>query len=251
MTRLSGLNGDTIVDFTFDDRIIISDANFAGFSFSLSGNTLTFTGGSLTLASLPAGTITASAAAGGGVQLTIVEYVPIAIGGAVRAGDFNGDGRDDVLWRHDSGQVANWLGQANGGFVSATGANAGPDWEIAGTGDFNGDGREDILWRQDFGQVAAWLGQANGGFATSVGATVSTDWKIVGIGDFNGDGRDDILWRNGRGDVTDWLGRADGSFRGQFGQRLSPGLARLDDRRAPATSTAMAATTSCGAATPG
>ena len=31
-------------------------------------------------------------------------------------GDFNGDGRDDVLWRNDNGTVTDWLGQADGGF---------------------------------------------------------------------------------------------------------------------------------------
>src|SRR6478672_4253276 len=29
-------------------------------------------------------------------------------------GDFNGDGRVDVLWRNDNGQLSNWLGTANG-----------------------------------------------------------------------------------------------------------------------------------------
>jgi hypothetical protein len=31
-------------------------------------------------------------------------------------GDFNGDGRDDILWRDVSGQLTNWLANANGGF---------------------------------------------------------------------------------------------------------------------------------------
>jgi hypothetical protein len=31
-------------------------------------------------------------------------------------GDFNGDGRDDILWRNDSGQVTEWLGTVTGGF---------------------------------------------------------------------------------------------------------------------------------------
>ncbi|HEV2044015.1 MAG TPA: Calx-beta domain-containing protein, partial [Sphingomicrobium sp.] len=31
--------------------------------------------------------------------------------------DFNGDGRSDILWRNVDGQMSNWLGQANGGFV--------------------------------------------------------------------------------------------------------------------------------------
>jgi hypothetical protein len=33
-------------------------------------------------------------------------------------GDFNGDGRDDIVWRNDNGAFSDWLAQANGGFVS-------------------------------------------------------------------------------------------------------------------------------------
>ncbi|MES2904980.1 MAG: FG-GAP-like repeat-containing protein, partial [Pseudomonadota bacterium] len=55
-------------------------------------------------------------------------------------GDFNGDGRDDILWRHDAGHLTEWLGQANGGFVD-NGANAfasiSTAWSVAGIGDFN------------------------------------------------------------------------------------------------------------------
>ena len=32
-------------------------------------------------------------------------------------GDFNGDGRDDILWRNDSGALINWLGTPAGGFT--------------------------------------------------------------------------------------------------------------------------------------
>jgi hypothetical protein len=28
------------------------------------------------------------------------------------------DGRSDILWRNDNGDVTDWLGQANGGFAS-------------------------------------------------------------------------------------------------------------------------------------
>ena len=38
-------------------------------------------------------------------------------------GDFNGDGRDDLLLRNDSGWLTNWLGNANGGFTN-NGANS-------------------------------------------------------------------------------------------------------------------------------
>ena len=33
-------------------------------------------------------------------------------------GDYNGDGRDDIAWRNSNGAFTNWLGQANGGFIS-------------------------------------------------------------------------------------------------------------------------------------
>ncbi|MES2904174.1 MAG: M10 family metallopeptidase C-terminal domain-containing protein, partial [Pseudomonadota bacterium] len=132
------MNGDTITDFTPGDAIIFSDATLAGFTFNLSGSTLAYTSGSLTLTGGVSSTLVASAASGGGVQLTIS---PLAIVPDVR-NDFNGDGRSDILWRNDNGLLTDWLGQANGGFVD-NGANAfasvATNWQVTGIGDFNGD----------------------------------------------------------------------------------------------------------------
>jgi len=133
-------------------------------------------------------------------------------------GDFNGDGRDDILWRSDAGGLSDWLGQANWRFASNV-ANAlttvPTNWHVAGTGDFNGDGRDDILWRSDAGGLSNWLGQANGGFVSNDAnalTTVSTSWSFAGTGDFNGDGRDDVLWRSEAGAVINWLGQQNGGF---------------------------------------
>jgi Ca2+-binding RTX toxin-like protein len=120
------------------------------------------------------------------------------------AGDFNGDGKDDILWRHDGGGTAIW--QMNGSqVVSSTGAgSSGTDWHIAGIGDFNGDGKDDMLWRHDNGTVSIW--QMNGSqVVSSTGAgSSSSDWHVAGTGDFNGDGKDDILWRHDNGAVSIW-----------------------------------------------
>src|SRR5205085_7433698 len=106
----AGLSGDTITDFSMGERILISDANIASFSYDLSGQTLTYTGGSLTLGSAPNGHIVASAAAEGGVQLTLIHHDP--------ANDFNGDGRTDVLWRNaGTGQISDWLAASGSGFT--------------------------------------------------------------------------------------------------------------------------------------
>ena len=213
----AGLNGDTITDFSSGDKIVIIDASLTGFSFSLSGTTLTYTGGSLRLSAPISGTIAASGAAGGGVQLAISTTTTPNPSNDVR-NDFNGDGRSDVLWRHDNGQLSNWLGQANGGFAGNDGnalISVSTSWHVAGTGDFNGDGRDDVLWRSNIGQLSNWLGTASGGWQNNDANAltgVSTSWKVAGVGDFNGDNRDDILWRNDNGQLSNWLGQANGGF---------------------------------------
>ena len=211
----AGLNGDTITDFARGDRIVITDRTLSGFSFSLSGSTLSYTGGALTIGgSLAGGRVVAAAASGGGVELTLANAFALAARGA----DFNGDGRDDILWRNSGGAMSDWLGKANGGFTSNDAAaftQVPTSWKIVATGDFNGDKRADILWRNDSGALSDWLGKANGGFTSNDAAAftqVPTSWKVAGTGDFNGDGRSDILWRNDNGTISDWLGRTDGGF---------------------------------------
>jgi hypothetical protein len=144
----------------------------------------------------------------------------------VGTGDFNGDGRDDVLWRNDGGTITNWLGGKDGGFVGNPNlyTNVAMSSHVVAIGDFNGDGRDDILWRNDNGTVTDWLGQANGGLAlnANLNMAVGADWQASAIGDFNGDGRDDILWRHTSGTVTDWLGQKDGGFVGNGDNLYTP-----------------------------
>jgi hypothetical protein len=103
----------------------------------------------------------------------------------VGAGDFNGDGRDDILWRNTTtGQFTDWLGRPDGGFNGNAASNGSVDlgWSIVGTGDYNGDGRDDILWRNaTTGQFTDWLARPDGGFNgnAAANATVLIEWSIV------------------------------------------------------------------------
>ena len=135
-------------------------------------------------------------------------------------GDFNGDGKSDILWRNDSGYITEWLASSNGNgafidnsSIAGTGA-ADNTWHVVGVGDFTGSGRSGILWRNDNGQLTEWQANPNGSFTIATGISYSVDpsWKVIGVGDFNCDGRADILWRNDNGDLTEWQATSTGNF---------------------------------------
>ena len=132
-------------------------------------------------------------------------------------GDFNGDGKDDILF-YFNGDHNWWLG--------TYGTNNQPNWTLAGNtigfgnlkdgrpfwiGDFNGDGKDDILFYFN-GDHNWWLGtygtnnQLNWTLAgNTIGFGNLKDGRPFWIGDFNGDGKDDILFYF-NGDHNWWLG---------------------------------------------
>jgi hypothetical protein len=102
----------------------------------------------------------------------------------VGTGDFNSDGKTDILWRNKStGQNVVWFmdGVAYGSYawlLEVTDLN----WEIVGTDDFNADGKTDILWRnKSTGQNVVWLmnGTTYGSY-TWLPDVPDTNWEIVG-----------------------------------------------------------------------
>jgi len=77
-------------------------------------------------------------------------------------GDFDGDGKADLLWHTDAnGAVAFW--EMDGTHIKAAsymtfGAASrtqipDPDWRVAQVGHFDGDGKADILWREANGEL--------------------------------------------------------------------------------------------------
>ncbi|TDH62416.1 hypothetical protein E2C06_11115 [Dankookia rubra] len=71
-------------------------------------------------------------------------------------GDFDGDGRSDILWRDADSSIAIWRMDGTSFLGGGTVSTPGTDWVVAGVGDFDGDGRSDILFQDGSGNVAGW-----------------------------------------------------------------------------------------------
>ncbi len=116
-------------------------------------------------------------------------------------GDFNGDGKTDVLWRNAAtGEnyiyfMDRFAILPTEGYIRTI---ADQNWQVVGAGDFDNDGRSDILWRnsasgENYVYFMNGLQIASEGYVRTV---ADTSWQVAGVGDFDGDFKADILWRN-------------------------------------------------------
>lgn len=111
----------------------------------------------------------------------------------VLAGDFNYDGRDDIVGQRSDGA---WVVAASTGTAFSSNVWAlFSTGQFATVGDFNRDGRDDVAVRN--ATNGAWR------VLTSTGTTfdpvkygtwdAASTWSRVRAGDFNGDGRSDLV----------------------------------------------------------
>jgi hypothetical protein len=94
-------------------------------------------------------------------------------------GDFNGDGKADIVWSNGSGNTSVWLMSSTS--ILSTGNFYLPGWSVAQTGDYNGDGKSDLLWRDGSGNTYIWF--MDGTAIGSVGyvATVPNPWAVQSV----------------------------------------------------------------------
>ena len=130
-------------------------------------------------------------------------------------GDFNGDGKTDLLLRNTNGAVGCHLTDGTGWNYFGS---LGNEWTVCAVGDLNGDGRDDVVLKHDAGFAGSWLTQADCTMAWADLDTLPDGFSIVGCGDFNGDGTSDVLLKNGNyygawivqnGNAKSWMGLGD------------------------------------------
>jgi hypothetical protein len=128
--------------------------------------------------------------------------------GSVAWGDYNSDGRLDILITGDgglSGKVSEiYKNNGDGTFTEDTVADSGLTGVYAGSvawGDYNSDGKPDILLTGDSGSgYVSKIYRNNGGDPVTFSEDTTADSGLTGFrdgsvawGDYNSDGKPDIL----------------------------------------------------------
>jgi FG-GAP-like repeat len=120
-------------------------------------------------------------------------------------GDLDGNGRVDILFQNDTGNVAVWQTNGNGQVFSINSLGQRPaGYLIDGTGNFNGTPGDDILLRSSGGTLTIWPTAGIAVGAPVVIGNAPNTYHNAGIGDFTGDGQDDLLFRNDAGEIVTW-----------------------------------------------
>ncbi|MFF0271611.1 FG-GAP-like repeat-containing protein [Kribbella sp. NPDC004536] len=98
--------------------------------------------------------------------------------------DFDGDGRDDTLWRDTSTNALTIWFQGRSelatGLASCAGGSPSSDFQIVGAADFTGDGKADIVWRHFLGVNFIWRMSGASCVSSSLGLSTDANWNLRG-----------------------------------------------------------------------
>ncbi|WP_460952481.1 beta strand repeat-containing protein, partial [Spirosoma daeguense] len=117
---------------------------------------------------------------------------------SVAVGDFNGDGKLDLVSANrGSNNVSVLLNNGAGGFGAAINFPVGSAPSSVAVGDFNGDGRLDLaISNGGSGNVSVLLGNGAGSFGAAINFPVGSYPVSVVVGDINNDGKLDLVTAN-------------------------------------------------------
>ncbi|WP_108258693.1 5'/3'-nucleotidase SurE [Mangrovicoccus ximenensis] len=165
------------------------------------------------LAALPAGEEPLVAEAADGTKLlldagtgAVRDELGHANATVIGLGDFDGDGRTDLLLRHDDFGWMKTLAAAGEGAIIGNAANA-----FVLALDADGDGADELLMQRGTGNY--FLAEADG---SQIGGLLRAGHDMFGAADMNGDGVEDILTERPDGTLA-WLDLETGEGHG-FGR---------------------------------
>ena len=146
----------------------------------------------------------------------------------LKYGDFNGDGKTDMICNGDDGRHIVAFSSGDGNFTSS--GWWPPVWCDPGHldfGDFNGDGKTDMICNSDTGWHLTAFSNGDGTFSSAPSAWPSSgawcDPLHLKYGDFNGDGKLDMICDSDAGWHLIAFSKGDGTFAAPSGAWPSTG----------------------------
>src|SRR6185312_3740330 len=144
---------------------------------------------------------------GDGTFQTTVNYAAGNNLKSITGGDFDGDGKTDLVTVNNSDNaVSVFLGKGDGTFQAQVPYPAGNSPVWAAVGDIDGDGNQDLLVaNSNTGDINSPLtmsilhGAGNGTFQAPAGYAVGSNVTSIVLADLNGDGRADVAVAAGFG----------------------------------------------------
>ena len=128
----------------------------------------------------------------------------------VATGDFNSDGKTDLVFQNTDRSLAVWL--MNGTKLDSAAlffpSDPGVGWHVVGTGDFNSDGENDLIFQHEDGTLAVW--NLKGTVLVSANlflpANPGMSWRVRSVADRNQDGKPDLIFQHAEtGDLAVWF----------------------------------------------
>ncbi|QLQ35328.1 LamG-like jellyroll fold domain-containing protein [Micromonospora robiginosa] len=154
-------------------------------------------------------------------------------------GDFDGDGKRDILFRKSTDNNLYLVkGNGAGGWLTGTPVQVGTGWGSAelifSPGDFDGDAKPDVLYRKSTDKgLYIVKGNGTGGWLTGTSVLVTAGWSgfdaLLSPGDFTGDRKADVI-RRGSTDRDLYLLRGNGTGGWATGSQEKLGAGGPDPR---------------------
>ncbi len=166
-------------------------------------------------------------------QATANYFDPTTVGDpkwrVVGTGDFNNDGKPDLIFQHEDGSLAAWL--MNGTKLvlaellnpSTTGD---AKWHVVAVGDLSGDGKPDLIFQHEDGTLAVWIMNGINVLSNQLlnpSNPGDINWRVVGSGQFNPDSKLDLVFQHTDGSLAVWYMNGINLISGQLTSPANPG----------------------------